>query len=100
MPQVKCITGKTISVIYRKGTYTHFFCCSAILLPSDYQYLTLGDLLWIVIITDYVLKLVTVLFKGIYAAIPCVFVHHKQRVSKEQQSLSFTLIIFHDRENI
>ncbi|KAB7507423.1 RING finger and transmembrane domain-containing protein 2 [Armadillidium nasatum] len=52
---------------------------SALLLPSETTFSNLGELLWVVVITDLVLKLSTIFLKGICAMLPNCLLSYRYR---------------------
>ncbi|KAK7080955.1 RING finger and transmembrane domain-containing protein 2, partial [Halocaridina rubra] len=52
---------------------------SVLLIPPDQEGLGVMDLMWIVIVSDYVLKLVTVLLKTLLTLLPHSLMHSKNR---------------------
>lgn len=60
--------------------YAVFFH-SALLIPPEHEGFGVLDLMWIVIVSDYVLKLATVLLKTVIALMPHSFMHYQNRVS-------------------
>lgn len=56
------------------------FLLSALLIPPEHEGFGVLDLMWIVIVSDYVLKLATVLVKTIITLMPHSFMHYQNRV--------------------
>ena len=54
---------------------------SALLIPPEHEGFGVLDLMWIVIVSDYVLKLATVLLKTVITIMPHSFMHYQNRVS-------------------
>ncbi|XP_045611183.1 RING finger and transmembrane domain-containing protein 2 isoform X2 [Procambarus clarkii] len=52
---------------------------SALLIPPDHEGYGVMDLMWIVIVSDYVLKLVTVLVKTVITLMPHSIMHYQNR---------------------
>ncbi|XP_045126078.1 RING finger and transmembrane domain-containing protein 2-like isoform X1 [Portunus trituberculatus] len=52
---------------------------SALLIPPEHEGFGVLDLMWIVIVSDYVLKLATVLLKTVIALMPHSFMHYQNR---------------------
>lgn len=56
------------------------FLLSALLIPPEHEGFGVLDLMWIVIVSDYVLKLATVLVKTIITLMPHSLMHYQNRV--------------------
>ncbi|KAK4327645.1 hypothetical protein Pmani_001900 [Petrolisthes manimaculis] len=52
---------------------------SVLLLPPDHDGLSVGELFWLVLVSDYVLKLVTVLVKAVITLLPHSLLHYQNR---------------------
>lgn len=63
-----------------EGSFVLFFVLSALLIPPEHEGFGVLDLMWIVIVSDYVLKLATVLVKTIITLMPHSFMHYQNRV--------------------
>lgn len=53
---------------------------SVLLLPPEHDGLSVGELFWLVLVSDYVLKLATVLLKALITLLPHSFLHYQNRV--------------------
>lgn len=68
---------------------------SVLLLPPEHDGLSVGELFWLVLVSDYVLKLATVLLKALITLLPHSFLHYQNRVrANPTLLLSMTLSFF------